>query len=257
MATPPITAITATTATTHTGTERRDRGGGLGAGLSPPCTGGARGGLAGGAPPMLISARIGGWLSRNDPMPAVPDTGGGRGRTAAVVLAVVVGLTLGVGLTLALTGGDDSSTTAPLDATDPSVPTTAPNSGAPPPGAVAGSPEAAVEGFLAAEIAGDLDASFGFLSAEAWSRFGSPASWTASHADLLAPIRAYEVEEVDESEVITLVTFEPGLDEVKGLVAERTRVVWTTSADGGSWGSISPPARGSPCTPPTSRRPPR
>nr|MDQ3306599.1 hypothetical protein [Actinomycetota bacterium] len=94
-------------------------------------------------------------------MPGLPDVGGGRGRTVSVMLAVVVGLTLGIGLTLVLTGDDDSSTTAPLDATDPSVPTTAPNSEAPPPGAVAGSPEAAVEGFLAAEIAGDLDASFG------------------------------------------------------------------------------------------------
>ncbi|CAN5749940.1 hypothetical protein BH20ACT1_BH20ACT1_13320 [soil metagenome] len=154
----------------------------------------------------------------------------------ALVLAVVVGLTLGIGLTVALTGGDDRATTAPLEATDPSVPTTAPSSGAPPPGAAAGSPEAAVEGFLAAEIAGDLDASFGFLSAEARSGFGSPASWTASHADLLAPIRAYEVEEVDESEVTTLVTSEPGLDEVKGLVAERTRITCATSEDGGSWG---------------------
>ena len=167
-------------------------------------------------------------------MPA--DGAGSRTRTLAILLATVVGLALGIGVTLALTGDDDSTAVAPLEPTDPSVSTTAPGTEPPPPGAAAASPEAAVRGFLAAEIDGDLEASFGYLSAEARSSFGSPAGWTANHAELLAPVRAYEVEEVDDDEVVALVTFEPGLDEVMGLVAERTRVTWATAEQGGSWG---------------------
>ncbi len=184
---------------------------------------------------VLTSARIGGWLPRTDPMPGFADGAGSRTRTLALVLATVVGLMLGIGATVALTRGDNPSA-PPLEPLDPSVSTTAPGTGPPPPGAAAPSPEAAVEGFLSAEIAGDLASSFAFLDADARSTFGSVAGWTANHAELLAPVRAYEVEEVDDAEVVTLVTFEPGLDEVMGLVAERTRVTWATSEEGGSWG---------------------
>lgn len=169
-------------------------------------------------------------------MPGFADGAGSRTRTLALVLAIVVGLTLGIGVTVTLTRDDDPTAAGPLESTDPAVSTTTPGDEPPPPGAAAPSPQAAVEGFLAAEVAGDLASSFGYLSAEARSNFGSPAGWTANHAELLAPVRAYEVEEVDDTEVVTLVTFEPGLDEVMGLVAERTRVTWATSEEAGSWG---------------------
>ncbi len=190
---------------------------------------------------MLTSARIGAWLSSTDLVPGSADgagAGAGAGkRTLAVVLAGVVGLTLGIGVTVALTrSGDGDSSATPPASTVPSVPTTAALAAPPPPGTPASSPRAAVEGFLAAEIDADLEASFGYLSAQARAGFGSPAAWTARHADLLAPVRAYQVEEVDETEVVALVTFEPGLDEVMGLVAERTRVTWATSESEGSWG---------------------
>jgi hypothetical protein len=170
-------------------------------------------------------------------VPGSADGAGARTRTLAIVLAVVVGLTLGIGVTMALTrSGDGGSAATPAASTVPSTPTTAPGDEPPPPGTEASSPQAAVEGFLAAEIGADLEASFGYLSAEARSGFGSPAGWIARHADLLAPVRAYQVEEVDETDVVALVTFEPGLDEVMGLVAERTRVTWATSESQGSWG---------------------
>ncbi|CAN5812782.1 hypothetical protein BH23ACT1_BH23ACT1_02340 [soil metagenome] len=158
-----------------------------------------------------------------------------RSRPAVVVLAVVCGLALGIGITVVLTGSDDEAPTAgPLEVTDPS--TTQPSDPEAPPGASASSPQAAVEGFLGAEVAEDFEASFGFLSAAARTEFGSPSGWIASHADLVPPIEGYEVEEVDDDEVVTLVRFVPSLDQIQGLVAERVRVTWATSDDGGSWG---------------------
>lgn len=157
-----------------------------------------------------------------------------RSRPVVVIIAVVCGLTLGIGATVVLTGGSDEGlpAAAPLESTDP----TDPDPADAPPGASAPTPEAAVEGFLDAEIAGDFEASFGYLSAAARTRFGSPAGWIANHADLLAPVEGYEVEEVDEDRVVALVEFEPGLDQIQGLVAARMRVTWATAENGGSWG---------------------
>ena len=158
-----------------------------------------------------------------------------RSRPAVVVLAVACGLAIGIGVTIALTSGEsDPPAAGPLEVTDPS--TTEPGDPDAPPGASAPSPQAAVEGFLGAEVAEDFEASFGFLSAAARSEFGSPAGWIASHADRVPPVEGYEVEEVDGDEVVTLVRFVPSLDQIQGLVAERVRVTWATSEEGGSWG---------------------
>ncbi len=162
-----------------------------------------------------------------------PGPPGRRSRPVVVALAVAFGLALGIGATIALTT-DDETPVAPPELTDPV--TTVPTDEEAPPGASATSPEAAVEGFLGAEVAENLEASFGYLSADARSEFGSPAGWIANHADLVPPVVGYEVEEVDDDEVVTLVRFEPGLDQIQGLVAERVRVTWATSEDGGSWG---------------------
>jgi hypothetical protein len=43
------------------------------------------------------------------------------------------------------------------------------------------------------------------------------------------------VEAEEGSEVTARVTFEPGLDEVMGLVPERARVTWATGEEAGSW----------------------
>lgn len=174
-----------------------------------------------------------------------PDRPPRRSRPWVLVLAVVVGLAVGIGATVALNGrsGRDRVKAPALDSADPSPPTTAANQGPPPPGASATTPQAAVEGFLTAEINGDLTTSFGFLSATARTGFGSPARWIADHANLVPPVRGYQVEEPgavgagdQRAEVVAMVEFEPSLDEVAGLVAERARVTWATTAEEGSWG---------------------
>lgn len=162
---------------------------------------------------------------------------------ATIAFAVVAGLAVGAGVTLALSerGGDGQPS-----ALDPAVvtPTTTGDEADAPPGAGAATPVAAVEGFLDAEIDDDLTASFAFLSAEDRAELGSPAGWVAAHADILAPVTGYEVQEADEpaasdgaAEVVASVSFEPGLDEVRGLVAERAEITWATTTDAaGSWG---------------------
>ena len=110
-----------------------------------------------------------------------------------------------------------------------------------PPGAGAESAEAAVTGFLDAEVAKDFRTSFGFLSSTDRIAFGSPAGWVAGHADVLAPVTAYELGEVSEGDgvttVVTTVTFEPALDQVTGLTPGEARVAWEVlEAEDGTWG---------------------
>ncbi|HEV2809190.1 MAG TPA: hypothetical protein VGV93_02175 [Acidimicrobiales bacterium] len=169
-----------------------------------------------------------------------------RRRVATAIVAAAGGLALGVGLTLALTEEAGEDVRGALEDAAVVTPTTAVDDAVAPPGAGAATPVSTVEGFLDAEIDGELTASFGFLSAEDRAELGSPAGWIAAHADILAPVTGYEVRDAGEApsggaeveaEVVTLVTFEPGLDEVRGLISERASVTWATTADAtGSWG---------------------
>ena len=127
-----------------------------------------------------------------------------------------------------------------------------------PPGAGAESAEAALTGFLDAEVAQDFETSFGFLSSTDRVAFGSPAGWVAGHADVLPPVLAYEPGEVSEGDgvttIVTMMTFEPGLDQVVGLTPGEARVAWEVlEAEDGSWGvaldtsevePVYPPAEG-------------
>ena len=127
-----------------------------------------------------------------------------------------------------------------------------------PPGADAQSAEAALTGFLDAEVAKEYETSFGFLSSADRITFGSPAGWVAGHADVVPPILSYEPGEVSEGDgvttIVTRVTFEPGLDQVVGLTPGEARVAWEVlEAEDGSWGvaldtsavePIYPPAEG-------------
>lgn len=181
--------------------------------------------------------------SENRRDPGKPGDAAQPSRPWALILAVTCGLLLGIGVTVALTADSDDNgqLTAPLDDADPSV--LDPDDGPPPPGTPAPTPRAAVEGFLAAEMEGDIASSFGFLSARARARFGSPAGWIARHADILAPVTSYEIQQAEEpgdgrepAKVTTLVTFEPGLNEVVGLIPERSLVTWVAAAEDDSWG---------------------
>jgi hypothetical protein len=154
---------------------------------------------------------------------------------------VVGGLAIGVGLTVAVTGTGGDGQNRSDDSGPVTTAASAGDDGSAPSGAAASSPQAAVEGFLAAEIDGELATSFGFLDAATRERFRSSAGWIAAHADVIPPVTGYEVEGPapggeSQSQVVTLVQFEPGLDEVRGLVPERATVTWATSADAGRWG---------------------
>lgn len=99
-----------------------------------------------------------------------------------------------------------------------------------PPGAGATTPEAAVSGFLDAEVAGDFDTSFGFLSPDERTIYGTPAGWISNHADVIPPVTAYELGEVVEGPDFTTVSgtvsFTPSLNQVVGLVPARAEVTW-------------------------------
>ena len=157
-------------------------------------------------------------------------------------VAVIAGLALGIGVAVALFRDSDGSDRQLADVEEPATLNEAAE-GSPPPGADGSDPRAAVQGFLDAEVEQDFASSFGFLSAATRSEYGSPEGWIASHADVLPVVRDYEIEEVEDSdepggptEVVALLTFEPSLDQVVGLVPERSRVTWVTTADGGTWG---------------------
>ena len=101
----------------------------------------------------------------------------------------------------------------------------------------ADSPVAAVEGFLAAEAAGDHEASFGYLADSVRVDYGSPEAWAADHPDVLPPVTGFTVEEAaDESPTVTTLTrYRSSLDSVVGLVPARARTSWATVEEEGGW----------------------
>lgn len=179
---------------------------------------------------------------------------GSRPRRVRTLLAVVLGLLVGVAVAVVASGllsSDDDGAATPL-VTQPTrtlsddEPVDSPADLLPdevplPPGAGAASAEAAVTGFLDAEVAGDLEASFGFLSADERTIYGTPPVWIASHADVIPPVTGYEIDEVtegpDDTTVAGTVSFTPSLDQVVGLVPAQARVRWlATLGPDGAWG---------------------
>jgi hypothetical protein len=167
-----------------------------------------------------------------------------------LVLGLLVGVAAAVLVPRLLDGGDDESAPA-VPATegrtlDDDEPVTSPEDLLPddvdvPPGAGAPTAEAALTGFLDAEVAGDFAASFGFLSSTDRVAYGSPAGWVAGHADVVPPVLDYEVGEASTGDgvttIVTTMTFEPGLDQVVGLTPGRARVAWELlEAEDGTWG---------------------
>jgi hypothetical protein len=172
-----------------------------------------------------------------------------RRRLPTLVL-VVLGLLVGVAgavLIPSLLDGDDDAPPPQADrpVVDRPVDGTAdarPADDDVPPGAGAATPEAAVTGFLDAEVAGDLATSFGFLSEEDRTAYGSPAGWVAGHADAVPPVLGYELQPVPPADgaaatAVTMVTLEPGLDQVVGLTPGRAQVTWDVrQGTDGTWG---------------------
>lgn len=161
-----------------------------------------------------------------------------RVRTALVLAAgLVVGLAAAI-LVPRILGGDDPD---PITVTQPtrvlsdddvvdSPEDLLPDDVPLPAGAGAATPEAAVRGFLDAEAAQDLETSFGFLSAEERTIYGTPTGWISAHADVIPPVTGYRLGEVTEgpdgTTLAGTVTFSPSLDQVVGLVPAEAEVTW-------------------------------
>lgn len=180
-----------------------------------------------------------------------PETDAGRGGSGRglVVIALVVGLAVGLGLAALLArGGDDEAAQSEpqsggvVDAVDPDLTAELPPADPVIPIEDATTAEAAIRGFLAAEAAGEWETSYDFLpDAVQQTAFTSPAAWVNQHADL-PTITGYRVDEVVADDVAgtatadTLVAYDAVLDPVIGLVPARSKVTWTLQqAEDGTW----------------------
>jgi hypothetical protein len=107
-----------------------------------------------------------------------------------------------------------------------------------PPDAAAPSPTAAVTAFLAAEVAGRFDASYGLLSADDRARAGGRLPWSENHANL-PPVTGFAIDSVvvagDEATVATRIDLRSSLDEVVGLVPAHALASWSSVREDGGW----------------------
>lgn len=167
-------------------------------------------------------------------------------RSWTTVAAVVVGLVVGIAAAVVgpqLLGGSDEpvdgARIAPGEISGPDdlLPDDVPV----PAGAGASSPQAAAMGFLDAEVAGDFERSFGYLSDAERVQYGTPAGWVSAHADVVPPILGYELgeqisDDADQPVFAAEVRFAPGLDRVVGLTP-ATATVQLVVVDGAQgWG---------------------
>lgn len=110
-----------------------------------------------------------------------------------------------------------------------------------PAGAGAASADAALRGFLDAEVAGDYEGSFGYLADGLRADYLSPAGWVSAHADVVPPILGYEIGErtasgEDRALIQTVLSLAPGLDQVVGLTPAEAVVEWDVVRGSDGWG---------------------
>lgn len=102
-------------------------------------------------------------------------------------------------------------------------------------GEAAPDPLSAVEGFLAAEAAGDFARSWSLLSGDDRARFMSAAGWEAAH-EQIPPVTGFQAGEAGaDGSVAVLLQLKAGLDGVLGLVPARAESTWRTTAEDGGW----------------------
>jgi hypothetical protein len=124
------------------------------------------------------------------------------------------------------------------DGRDPATPVTRGPSDVEPPGPPAATPVEAVERFLSAEVRADYATSYGFLSAADRAELGSRSEWEASHGQLPTPTGLQlgtARSDGTRAEVEAELTFEPALDETRGLVPARADAVWIAISEDGGW----------------------
>jgi hypothetical protein len=163
---------------------------------------------------------------------------------ASLALAVGFG-----GWRLATAGGAGASYTpahnsASAFAASPpaAVPLPPPATGpvAAPPGSGAVSAVAAVDGFLAAEAAGDHHASYAFLSAGDRERYRTPAQWTEAQGTKPS-IAGYAIAgdataaSPTAAAVTVRVDYAPEIDVVRGIVPAHADAVYAAVEEEGRW----------------------
>jgi hypothetical protein len=102
-----------------------------------------------------------------------------------------------------------------------------------------GSPAEAAAAFLDAEVAGDVQRSFPYLSADDRKEQGTPAGWLETHADLWTPTR-YRLTDVTEAADGTAtatadVALRPEIDEFIGVVPSRAVLTLPLVQEDGGW----------------------
>jgi hypothetical protein len=142
-------------------------------------------------------------------------------------------------------GGGDSGRTNPrialsdvADNRDPAARAASAPADVEPPDAPAPTPVDAVGRFLTAEGRGNYAASYGLLSASDRAAVGTRAEWEAAHAHFPTVTGATLGTASGDGarvEVASEVTFEPGLDETRGLVPARADATWIAVAEDGGW----------------------
>jgi hypothetical protein len=167
-------------------------------------------------------------------------------RLLRLVVAGVVGITVGVGATLAVHGaGSRPERAASVRRLD--LPAAAPvRAGTPAAGAAravapvrANSARAAVRRYLRAGAAGDLEVAYGLLDRAGRRRYPSLARFTRAQADRAAvtAVRVGAERRVGDgrAEVTVTLAHRPAIDPFAGLVPARTVEVWRASRQDGRW----------------------
>lgn len=142
-------------------------------------------------------------------------------------------------------GGSDGGRANPriglsdlADGRDPATGVASGPSDVEPPGPAAATPVDAVERFLSAEVRADYATSYGFLSAADRAELGSRSEWEAAHGQIATPTGltlGTTRRDGVRAEVEAELTFEPALDETRGLVPARASAVWIAIGEDGGW----------------------
>lgn len=141
-----------------------------------------------------------------------------------LVMATVIVVVLGVGVTAAVAHS--------VGGTSPQPPVAAvPSDGARQP---LSSPEEVVRALLQAEQAGDHEASFHFLSTASLRAYSDSEAW-GRHRSELPDVTAFSVKSVTGNVVVTSVSHTPRLDPFVGLSAARDTQRWRVVQEGGGW----------------------
>ncbi|MGH8927902.1 MAG: hypothetical protein ACRDWH_06095 [Acidimicrobiia bacterium] len=100
-------------------------------------------------------------------------------------------------------------------------------------------PVGAVEGFLAAEVRGEFEAGFEFLTEADQLEAGGSTGWVANHFLVLPVITGYrvrsDVRNGDRAEVVVDLVLASSLDQIVGLTAARATSTWVVVEEGLVW----------------------